>query len=136
MEEQKLQELYVEFQMLTQHLKQLQQQQQILSQQMMEIAQSAHSLEDISLVKQGTETFVPLSSGVFIKAKILDTENVIVTVGANAAASKTTKEAKELMDKQLKDSEQLNAKITMQIDRFSKKAATLQKQLQELLPKE
>jgi prefoldin alpha subunit len=135
-DEQKIQELYVEFQLLTQHLKQLQQQHALLQQQMLEMVASVQSLEDIAKVKEGTEILVPLSSGVFTKAKIADTTNLIVNVGANAAVSKTAPQAKELMEKQLEDSAQLSAKISAQLEKFSKKAVALQSQLKELLPKE
>ena len=135
-DEQKVQELYVEFQLLTQHLKQLQQQQQILAQQMMEMAVSVQSLDEITNVKEGTETFVPLSSGVFAKAKLIDTRNLIVNVGADVAVSKTAVQAKELIEKQLQDSGQLNRKISSQIEKFSRKAVMLQSQLKELLPQE
>ena len=135
-DEQKVQELYVEFQMLTQHLKQLQQQQQILSQQMMEMAASAVSLEELSEIKEGAELLVPVSNGMFAKAKLVDGENVIVNIGSNAAVLKTTKEAKALMEKQIQESEQLSKKISAQVQKFQHKAVALQKQLQELLPKE
>ena len=134
--DQKIQELYVEFQLLTQHLKQLQEQQQILAQQMMEIAVSAQSLDELAQVKAGSEILVPVSSGMFMKAKIVDGKNVIVNVGANAAVSKTAEGAKQLMEKQLKDSEQISKQISVQIDKFQRKAVALQSQLQELLPKE
>lgn len=134
--EQKVQELYVEFQMLTQHLKQLQQQQQILSQQMMEMAASAISLEELSEIKEGAELLVPVSNGMFAKAKIVDGKNVIVNIGSNAAVLKTTQEAKALMEKQIKESEQLSNKISQQVQKFQHKAVALQQQLQELLPKE
>jgi prefoldin alpha subunit len=135
-DEQKLQELYVEFQLLTQHLKQLQQQHALLQQQMLEMASSIQSLDDMAKVKEQTEILVPLSSGVFARAKISDTGNLIVNVGANVAVSKTAGQARELMEKQLKESEQLSMKIATQIEKFSKKAVALQSQLKELLPKE
>jgi prefoldin alpha subunit len=133
---QKVQELYVEFQMLTQHLKQLQQQQQILSQQMMEMAASAISLEDIAHIKEGAELLVPVSNGMFAKAKLTDGKNVIVNIGSNVAVLKTTADAKVLMEKQIKESEELSKKISFQVDKFQRKAVALQKQLQELLPRE
>ncbi len=134
--DQKMQELYVEFQLLTQHLKQLQQQQQILAQQMVEMATSAQSLEELEQVKEGAEILVPVSSGMFAKATLVDGKNVVVNIGANAAVSKTAQEARQLMEKQLRDSEQLSKKISFQIEKFSRKAVMLQSQLQELLPKE
>jgi prefoldin alpha subunit len=135
-DEQKIQELYVEFQMLTQHLKQLQQQQQLLSQQMAEMALSAQSLEELAQIKEGSELLVPVSSGMFAKAKILDGQNVIINIGSDIAVSKTTGEAQQLMVKQLKESELLHQKISAQVDKFQRKAVSLQSQLKELLPKE
>lgn len=134
--EEKMQELYVEFQMLNQHLKQLSQQQEMLAQQVVEMNASIQGLEEFSKAEEGSEMFVPLSAGIFAKVKVVDAKNLLMNVGAGVCVVKDVPRAKELMKKQLVDSDQLSQKIERQMEKFSKKASDVQRELQALLPKE
>ncbi|HIH04882.1 TPA: prefoldin subunit alpha [Candidatus Woesearchaeota archaeon] len=134
--EQKAQEMYVELQLLTQHVKQLRQQQELLEQQIMEMAAATQSLDEFGKAGEGAEMFVPLSSGVFAKAKIIDTKNFLMNVGAGTCVVKDAASAKKLMEQQLEESRKLSEKMAMQVERFSRKAVQLQRQLQSLLPAE
>ncbi len=133
-DQQKMQELYVELQMLNKQLKHLRQQEELLDQQTIEMAQATVGLDDFAMAKEGTEMFVPLSSGIFAKAKIADTKYLLMNVGAGVCVSKDIASAKLLMQVQLEESRKLSEKISIQVERFSKKATQVQRQLQALLP--
>ena len=134
--QEKMQELYMELQMLNSHLKQLRQQQELLGQQTVEITQALQGLDEFKSSIGGSEMFVPLSSGIFVKAKVSDTGGVLMNVGAGVCVVKDIPSAKQLMQKQLDDSEKFSEKIAFQMERFSRKAANLQHDLQALLPSE
>lgn len=53
--EEKLQKLYVEFQILNQQIQQLEKQSTMLNNQLMELTVTSQSLEDIKKTKEGTE---------------------------------------------------------------------------------
>ena len=126
----------MELQMVSNHLKQLRQQQELLSQQTLEISQAMLGLDEFSQSKKESVMFVPLSSGIFVKAKVSDTSGVLMNVGAGVCVVKDVPSAKNLMQKQLEDSAKLSEKIAFQLERFSKKAMGLQGQLQALVPQE
>lgn len=134
--EQKAQEMYVELQLLTQHVKQLRQQQELLEQQIAEMAAATQGLEEFAKSGEGTEMFVPLSSGVFARAKIIDAKNFLMNVGAGACVMKDASSARKLMERQLEESRNLSEKMAVQVEKFSRKAVQLQRQLQALLPAE
>ena len=55
--EEKLQKLYLEFQMLDQQIKQLEKQNTALNNQLMELMATNQSLDDLKKVKKGAEIF-------------------------------------------------------------------------------
>ena len=102
--EKKAQEMYMEFQMLDQHIKQLQQQIQAVTQQLMEFEVTSMSLEDLQKVPSGKEIFVPLSSGIFTKATIKDTSELLVMSAQMSLCRKILHQQKSLLQIRLKRS--------------------------------
>jgi len=81
--EKKAQEMYMQFQMLDQNIKQLQRQFEMITNQLIELSVTSSSLDEFNKIDNGKEVFVPLSSGIFAKANIKDTSELLVNVGAN-----------------------------------------------------
>ncbi len=52
------------------------------------------TLEGLEKEKKGTELFVPVGGGSYIKAKVETTKKVVVGIGAEVAVEKTLKDAK------------------------------------------
>ena len=98
------QEAYT-YQLLSQQLQQFQQQLQILEQQLEELQQLDEHLTSFKTVKKDTEGFANLGAGVYVKATFNDTETIYLTVGAGVLVPKTPDEAKELVQKQIKELE-------------------------------
>ena len=134
--QEKMQEIYMELQMVNQHLKQLHSQQEMIGQQTMEIQGAIQGLDEFSKTSDGSEILLPLSSGIFIKAKVANTKKLLMNVGAGVCVSKDLAGAKGIMARQLEDSKTLSDKIDFQLQRFAKKAQILQHQLQAMLPRE
>ena len=128
--------MYVELQFLSQHLKQLKQQQELLQQQIAEMSMASQGLDDFTQTENGAEMLVPLSSGIFAKAKIMDTENLLMNVGAGVCVMKDVPAAKALMKRQIEESHRFAGMITVQVEKFSQKATELQRRLQSLMPAE
>ncbi|MBW3012032.1 prefoldin subunit alpha [Candidatus Woesearchaeota archaeon] len=90
-------QLYVEFQMLNQQLKEIQQSMQTMEQQANEIAVIRQALEDLKDVKQGTEMLAPIAPGIFVKAKLEDNSGLLINVGGKVVVPKTVEEAQNLL---------------------------------------
>jgi len=106
--EEKLQKLYLEFQMLDQQIKQLEKQNIALSNQLMELMATNQSLEDMKKLEEKPEILVPLSSGIYAKAELKDNKNFIVNVGANTALLKDVESTKKLMETQIDEMKNKN----------------------------
>ncbi|MBI2109789.1 prefoldin subunit alpha [Candidatus Woesearchaeota archaeon] len=97
MKDEDKQRKYVELHVLKQQLDQLQQQIVNLRQQVFELGSLSESLDSIKDVAEGTEIMSPLGSGIFVKAKVGDTKQLVMNVGAKVAVVKSTEEAKKLV---------------------------------------
>ena len=127
--EEKLQKLYLEFQMLDQQIKQLEKQNIALSNQLMELMATNQSLEDMEKLKGKTEILVPLSSGIYAKAELKDNKNFIVNVGANTALVKDVQSTKKLMESQIDEMKKLQVKLINQLQEHTTKAAMLEQEI-------
>ena len=130
--EEKLQKLYVEFQMLSQHIKQLEEKTTALNNQLMDLAVTNQSLEDMKKLKQGTEILVPLSNGIYTKAEIKDNKNVIVNVGSNVTTVKDIDSTKKLIEAQIEDVKNLHERLVNELQNNTSKAVILEEQINNI----
>lgn len=125
-----LQQKYLEMQLLEQQLRQIQQQVNAIEQQSMEIEFIIDSLESLSKVEVGKEILVPMSSGIFVKAKLEDNKELIVNVGNNTTVNKSIPEVQGMLREQVK--EMANARVELS-NKFAEFAAKMQVMQTELM---
>ncbi|MBN2457997.1 prefoldin subunit alpha [Candidatus Woesearchaeota archaeon] len=118
-----LQQKYSEYQMLEQQSKSLQEQVQRVAEQIYEIGFIKNSLKEFTGMKNGSVMLSPLSSGIFVKSKLVENNSFYVNVGSGVVVKKTVEEAHALMDKQEKE---LNSAYETMIESFHKQNAKLQ----------
>ena len=131
--QQKMQQKYMEMQMLSQQIQQVQKQLELLANQVQELNTTNEALDDIGKTKPGTEIRVPLASGIFIKAQLTDNKDVTVNVGSGTAVKKSIPEAKELIDKQLKEISGFKKELEGNLTQLAAKAQLIEKELSELV---
>ena len=131
--EKKAQEMYMEFQALDQHIKQVQGQLEAVTHQLMELNATNNSLDEFRKINEGKEIFVPLSSGIFAKASIKDTSEVLVNVGANVAVKKDVASTKKLIQKQMEEIRKIQMQMVAELEKMTNHAAQLEMQLQNLI---
>ena len=131
--QQKMQEIYAEFQMIDQHIKQMQKQLEAVTHQMMELTMTSSSLDEFEKIKPGKEIFVPLSSGIFAKASIKETSELIVNVGANVVVKKDVASTKGLIRKQMEEIRKIQNQIVDELEKLTSHAAQLEMQMQGMI---
>lgn len=99
--QEKLRQKYVEIQMISEQMKQMQQQSQMLEEQAMELSLTLQGLSELERTKEEQEILVPVATGIFSKAKIGSTDNVIVNVGSNVLVQKGLAAAIEMTQERL-----------------------------------
>ena len=98
--QQAMQQAYMEFQMFHEQMKQMQKQMEKAEEQLMEVEYMQQSLQELSEAKEGTEILVPVANGIFTKAKVMNTKQFIVNVGAETGILKNVDDVKQMLAKQ------------------------------------
>ncbi len=126
---QSMQQKQMEMQMLNSQLQQLQQQLNAVEQQSMEIEFVIDALENLSKVEVDTDVLVPLSSGIFVKAKLQDNKNLIVNVGSNTTVTKTIPEVQDMLKQQVQEIAKVKKELTDKFTEFASKFQIMQMDL-------
>jgi len=88
---------YMELQMFQYQMQQVQKQTQALEAQAAEMDVVQEALDDFSRSKAGSDMFVTLTPGLFVKAKLENADSVLLNVGVGTVVQKKVSEAKELI---------------------------------------
>ncbi len=131
--EKKVQEMYMEFQMIDGQIKQLQNQLEMITHQLVELTVTGGSLDDFSKIKEGIEIFVPLSAGIFAMAKLMEKSELLVNVGANVAVKKDIPSTKALIQNQIEEIKRIQNQMMDELEKMTGKAAQMEMQLQGLM---
>ncbi len=128
-----LQQRYIEYQMLEQQIRQMQQQLEKLEVQTAEVATVTQSLEDISKTKDGSEVLVPVSGGIFFKAAMKQSNEFLVNVGSGIVVKKDLDGTKKLLAQQEKELDGYKEHIASQLAESIIKYQELEKELKEIM---
>jgi|TARA_Y100000310_G_C20569488_1_gene757251 prefoldin alpha subunit len=130
--EENLQKLYLEFQMLDQSIKQLEKQNTALNNQLMDLMATNQSLEDMKKINNGTEILMPLSGGIYAKAELKDSKNLIVNVGSNITVTKDVDSTKKLIETQIDEIQKLQKNLVIQLQEETTKGALLEQEINQI----
>ena len=131
-QEEKLQKLYMEFQILNQRIQQLENQNEALNSNLMELMVTNQSLDDIKSIKGKTEILVPISSGIYAKADIKESDRFMVNVGANTVLVKDLKSTKGIIESQIGEIRTLQENLAEQLQKQTTKAALLEQEISNI----
>jgi prefoldin alpha subunit len=122
--QQELQERYMEFQLLQRQIGELQKQAQLFAQQLAELDASIQSLDELKSIKKGTEILVPIHPGIFAKAQIMDTSELTINAGSGVAMGKSVEDTKNMLKEQQNEIESYRIQL---IDQLQKHLSAAQK---------
>ncbi len=115
---QRLEQMVNEINMYQGQVDVLKQQIESVQSSIAELASAEETLEAIK-GKENTETFVPIGAGSFLITELKNTDEVIMGLGAGAAAKKNIDEAKESISSQRKELEQLTDKMVGDVQKLT-----------------
>ncbi len=127
-----MQAKYMEFQMLQQQMKDVVGQIEEISNRLYEVESIIVSVNETSEVESGSEILVPISSGIFIKAKASETKNFLVNIGAGNVSTKSTEEVIKMLEKQKVELLNFQTELTKEAENFERQLMAMQKELQEI----
>ncbi|MBI2130117.1 prefoldin subunit alpha [Candidatus Woesearchaeota archaeon] len=128
-----LKEKYMELQMTNEQFKKLQEQLQMIMQQGIELNNTIGNLDEFKKIDKGNELFVPVTGGVFAKAKLVDSENVLVNVGAGVVLKKPIDDVKTLLSDQLEQMNAVQQEMLSNLQMVGERVQQLDNELQELV---
>ncbi|MDD5332027.1 MAG: prefoldin subunit alpha [Candidatus Nanoarchaeia archaeon] len=96
----------INLQQISYQIQQLQQQLQIIEQQFIELSILKDALDEIKNSDK-KDSLIPIGPGVFVKGKLEDKSKVIMNIGSDIFMEKNIDEAKELIEKQLKETKEV-----------------------------
>lgn len=132
-QQQKMQQKYMELQMLDQQMKQVQKQVEAIERQAMELDDVQQSLDELGASKQGADMFVPLTNGIFLKARLEDNKKLAVNVGSNTVVSKDIPSTKAMLAEQAMEMRKFQSELVEQFEKMSERAVSLQSELQKIM---
>lgn len=127
-----MQKKYAEYQTIDQRVKQIKEQLEKFEIQIQELNNIHESLMELKQVKNNTELLVPMSSGIFVKAAVQNTDKLIVNVGANIGVEKTIDETANLLAVQQNEIVEYRQQLMEQMQLLVNHAGMLERELTAL----
>ena len=126
------QEKYLEFQYLVQQYQEMQKHLEQLQKHFSDLQGLSGHLKVISSSEENSETLLPLGSGMYIKGKLGDKQEVLVNVGSNVVVTKNLEGASSSVIEQSKEVSQVLSQLEGQISELTGQLQKAQKELQAL----
>ena len=92
-------------------------------------------LDSIGEVEEKNEVLFPIGSGAFVSGRLLETEKVILDIGANVAAKKSLEEAKEDIGEKRKSLESVRGENLSSLQAVARKLEELAPQVEGIMAK-
>lgn len=127
-----MQRRYMELQLLSHQIKDMQKQVQTIDGQLMDLEATNNALDELSKTKEKSEMFVPVSSGVFAMAELKGSKELLVNVGAGVAVKKPISDVREMIDEQLVELGNYRQQALAQLESQIVNAKKLEKELRNI----
>lgn len=127
----KIQSKVVEFSLLEEENKRLEQQLQMLVQQEASFDILRVHLKDIKTSKQESEFLASLGPGILVKARLTDNDKVLVNVGSGVVVEKSCDEAEKIIKKQISKLENARKEIEIAIRKNFDRMTKLEKEIRK-----
>lgn len=129
-EEERLQQKYMEFQMLQQQIQQVSKYMEELDSKLEEFRSTKTNVEGMDKVDEGVKTMVSLAPGIFAHAELKENKTFVVNVGANILVEKNIPQITKMLDKQIQEIEGAHAQMNENLAALNQRAEEIVKDLQ------
>ncbi|NVM54222.1 MAG: prefoldin subunit alpha [Candidatus Helarchaeota archaeon] len=111
---------------------QIQMQLELIGQSMAATRITGETIEQLKDLQDGQEILLPLGNLAFIKAKIMDSSNVIVNVGASINIEKPNDKAKEDIDKRLEELTKSQMQLRQALQQIIQKVQQIRNEIEKV----
>jgi len=134
-EEEEMRRLIVEAELLEGTLRTLRTRIDLVENAVIESRMASQALAGVKAEKKDAEVLVPAGGGAYIRARIDDTERVILGVGADVCVEKTVDQALESVEQQISQLEKSRSALEQQFAQASAKLDEDRERLSEIARK-
>lgn len=131
--EEKMRKLSVELRFLEQTAETIQSRINMINAVLTDLVYASMALEGIEKEKENAELLVPIGGSSYIKAKLENTDKVVVGMGAGVSVEKTLQEAKEIIKKRRENLEKSGLSLQQQLSQVIDKINEDREQFETLL---
>ena len=131
--EEELRRLSVEMRYLEQTADALQQRISMVNAAITDLTYANMTLDGIEKEKENAEMLVPIGGGSYVKAKIADTNKIIVSMGSGVSIEKTLQEAKTTLKERLDELEKTMNSAQQQFSQVAERLNSGRNRLETLL---
>jgi len=100
-----------------------------------ELRVSSMTLEGLEKEKKGSQLFVPIGGGSYVKAKLVTAKKVVVSIGADVAVERTFKDAKEELETHIAELEKTREALGQQFNQVVERIQENRGKLEEVTAK-
>ena len=100
-----------------------------------ELRVSSMTLEGLEKEKKGSQLFVPIGGGSYVKAKLVTAKKVVVGIGADVAVERTLKEAKEELEVRIAELEKTREALGQQFNQVVERIQENRGRMEEVTAK-
>ncbi|PIU75981.1 prefoldin subunit alpha [Candidatus Pacearchaeota archaeon CG06_land_8_20_14_3_00_35_12] len=129
MEQENRQNKIMEFSLLENQLKQIEQQIILLDQQISKQQNLMQTLDEFKKTGENSEIFLPFSDELFVKAKLLDNKNLLINVGGNTFVKKDIDGVKKTIQKQIDKLMSVRKELSLEIDKILQGMLRIEKEI-------
>ncbi len=122
-EEEELRKLSVEMRYLEQTAETLQQRVSMVNAALTDLTYANMTMEGIEKEKENTELLVPTGGGSYVKARLVNPDKVIVSVGAGVSMERTLPEAKAILKERMEELEKTRNSVQQQFTQIAERVA-------------
>jgi prefoldin alpha subunit len=102
-EEEELRRLSVEMRYLEQTAETLQQRISMVNAALTDLTYASMTLDGVEKENESAELFVPIGGGSYVKAKLADSQTVVVSMGSGVSVEKPLSEAKAILKERIEE---------------------------------
>lgn len=135
MSEKEAQQKYIELQILTNQIKQIQQQISALENQSLALMELKDNLFEVSKVNPGTEILIPMGSSIFLKAELKDNKDIVMGVGSNVTVKKDIVSSQKVIESQINELNLLVSQLEHELEHIAIEAQSKQQELISMVQK-
>ena len=134
--DEQMKQKYAEFRMAMAQIKQVQEQLQAVEEKKQELEAAKAGMSQLKGASKGTKMLAPITDGIFIKATLENTDEVLVNVGSDICVKKTVEESGKILNEKQRELINYQELMLEELNKLTDSANRLERELGQLVGEE